>query len=115
VDSLQKRCYQIPGNNKDPDYVTIVANMLEKFKVLGCLMNLKINFLHSHLDFFPKHLGAVSEEQGELFHQDIKEMDRRYQGRLNAGRYIAKIRKPHIQKSNIRGFAGKRKRQYKVN
>jgi hypothetical protein len=29
------------GNNKDPDYVTIVANMLEKFKVLGCLMSLK--------------------------------------------------------------------------
>jgi hypothetical protein len=23
------------GNNKDPDYITIVANMLEKFKVLG--------------------------------------------------------------------------------
>jgi hypothetical protein len=32
-------------NNKDPDYVTIVANMLQKFKVLGCLMSLKINFL----------------------------------------------------------------------
>jgi hypothetical protein len=25
------------GNNKDPDNVTNVANMLEKFKVLGCL------------------------------------------------------------------------------
>jgi hypothetical protein len=23
------------GNNKDPDYITTVANMLEKFKVLG--------------------------------------------------------------------------------
>jgi hypothetical protein len=32
------------GNNKDPDYVTVVANMLEKFKVLGCLMSLKIHF-----------------------------------------------------------------------
>jgi hypothetical protein len=32
------------GNNKDPDYVTFVANMLEKFKVLGCLMSLKIHF-----------------------------------------------------------------------
>jgi hypothetical protein len=32
------------GNNKDPDYVTIVANMLEKFKVLGCLTSLKIHF-----------------------------------------------------------------------
>jgi hypothetical protein len=25
------------GNNKDPDYVTVVANMPEKFKVMGCL------------------------------------------------------------------------------
>jgi hypothetical protein len=40
------------GNNKDPDYVTIVANMLEKFKVLGCLMSLKIHFWNLHLDFF---------------------------------------------------------------
>jgi hypothetical protein len=95
------------GNNKDPDYVTIVANMLEKFKVVGCLMSLKIHFLNSHLDFFPKNLGAVSEEQGERFHQDIKETERRYQGQWNvniiatavttAGRYIAKFRKPHIR------------------
>jgi hypothetical protein len=62
------------GNNKDPNYVTIVADMLEKFKVLGCLMSLKIHFLNSHLEFFPENLGALSEEQGERFHQDIKEM-----------------------------------------
>jgi hypothetical protein len=44
------------GNNKGPDYVNIVANMLENFKVLGCLMNIKIHFLNLHLDFFPKIL-----------------------------------------------------------
>jgi hypothetical protein len=54
--------------------------MLEKFKVLGCLMRLKIHFLNSRSDFFPEKIGAVSEEQGERFHQDIKEMERRYQG-----------------------------------
>jgi hypothetical protein len=32
------------GNNKDPEYVTVVANMLEKFKVLGCFMSLNIHF-----------------------------------------------------------------------
>jgi hypothetical protein len=37
--------------------------------------------LASHLDYFPENLGAVSEEQGEIFHQDIKEMEQRYQGR----------------------------------
>jgi hypothetical protein len=52
------------GNNKDLDFVTVVANMLEKLKVLGCLMRLKINFLNLHLDFFPKNINTVSEEQG---------------------------------------------------
>jgi hypothetical protein len=42
------------GNIKDPDYVNIVASMLEKFKFLACLMSLKIYFLNSHLDFFRK-------------------------------------------------------------
>jgi hypothetical protein len=59
-------------NNKDRDYITFIASMLEKFKVLGYLMSLNINFLNSRLDFFPKNLGAVSEEQRERFHQDIK-------------------------------------------
>jgi hypothetical protein len=40
------------GNKKDPDYVNIVANMLGKFKVLGCLMSLKIHFLNWYLDIF---------------------------------------------------------------
>jgi hypothetical protein len=31
-------------NNKDPDCVIVVANMLEKFKLFGCLMSLKIIF-----------------------------------------------------------------------
>ena len=44
-------------------------------------MSLKIHFLHSHLGEFPGNLGEVSDEQGERFHQDIAEMERRYQGR----------------------------------
>jgi hypothetical protein len=40
-------------NNKNPDYVTTVANILENFKVMGCLMGLNIYFLNSHLDFSP--------------------------------------------------------------
>ena len=41
-------------------------------------MSFKLHFLKSHLDYFPENLGVVSEEQGERFHQDIKEMKRRY-------------------------------------
>ncbi|GFU46855.1 hypothetical protein TNCV_640091 [Trichonephila clavipes] len=28
-------------------------------------MSVKVHFLHSHLDYFPENLGAVSEEQGD--------------------------------------------------
>jgi hypothetical protein len=47
-------------NNKDPDYVTFVESMLEKFKVLGCLISSKIHFFEIALDFFP-HKSWCSE------------------------------------------------------
>jgi hypothetical protein len=52
--------------------------MLEKFIALGCAMS-----LNAHLDYFPENLGTVSEEHGERFHQDINEMETRYNGRWN--------------------------------
>jgi hypothetical protein len=100
------------GNNKNPDYVTIVANMLEKFKVLGCLISLKLLFFLFVHGFFPENLGAVSEEQGGRFHQDIKKMETRYQDRWNInmmGDYCRTLHPEtsHKKKSNIRSFAGK--------
>ena len=44
-------------------------------------MSFKIPFFELPFDYFPENLGEVSEDQGEGFHQDIKEMERRYQGR----------------------------------
>jgi hypothetical protein len=90
-----------------------------KFKVLGCSMSLKLHFLHTHVDFFPENLGAVSEEQGEHFHQDIKEMEQRYQGRWNVnmmGNYCWMTHREitemsHTRKSNIRTIYSKRKRR----
>lgn len=69
------------GNKKSPHYEEIVAKMISDYKKLGCLMNLKLHFLDSHLAEFPKNLGDFSEEQGERFHQDIMVMENRYQGR----------------------------------
>ncbi|GBN29054.1 hypothetical protein AVEN_248078-1 [Araneus ventricosus] len=71
------------GNKKDPNYKSMVEGMITNFKILG--WSLKVHFLNSHLDYFPENLGEVSEEQGERFHQDIKEMKRRYQGKWNLG------------------------------
>lgn len=39
-----------------------------------------IHFFDSHLDFFPENLGAVSDEHGERFHQQISTMEKGYQG-----------------------------------
>lgn len=44
-------------------------------------MSIKLHYLHNHLEHFPENLGDVSDEQGERFHQDISEMESRYQGR----------------------------------
>ena len=69
------------GNKKDPNYKSIMGNMLDNFQKLGCRMNIKAHFLHFHLDVFPSNLGAVGEEQGKRFHKDIKILETRYHGR----------------------------------
>jgi hypothetical protein len=61
---------------KDEDYENIVRIMFKNVHILGCNMSLKVNFLFSHLNLFPKNLGAVSKEQGERFDPDIKQMER---------------------------------------
>lgn len=48
-------------------------------------MSLKLHFLDSHLDYFPENVGDFSEEQGERAHQDMKEVERRYQGYWDIG------------------------------
>ena len=58
--------------------------MLRNFQALDSRMSIKLCYLFSHLDYFPENLGDVSEEQGKRFHQDIKMMEERYQGRLDA-------------------------------
>jgi len=36
------------------------------------------------LNFFLENWGAVSDEHGERFHQDISSMEKRYQGKWNS-------------------------------
>jgi len=58
--------------------------MLTTFGNLGCNMSIKMHYLFSHIDWFLENLGSMCDEQGERFHQDIKEMETRYQGRWDA-------------------------------
>ena len=55
--------------------------MVDSFKKLKCLMSLKLHFIDFHVIYFPENLGDYSEEQDERFHQDIKVMEQKYQGR----------------------------------
>jgi hypothetical protein len=104
------------GYVKDPRYKEIVENMLGKLRVLGCNMSWKLLFLHSHLEYFPENLGTFSEEQGERFCQDLKEMERRYEGRWGVNMmadYCWSIRledtsQEHSRTASIRTFTGKR-------
>ena len=72
------------GNRKTLNYREIVGKLLESYQLMGCNMSLKIHFLDSHPDFFPDNLGAVSDENGERFHQDISVLEKRYQGERSA-------------------------------
>lgn len=39
--------------------------------------------LEAHLDKFKENMGAYLEKQGERFHQDVKEIERRDQSHCN--------------------------------
>jgi len=69
------------GNIKADNYKEIVKNSLDRFRLLGCNMSIKVHFLFSHIENFPDNLGDVSDEQGERCHQNIKIMEDRYKGR----------------------------------
>jgi hypothetical protein len=81
---------------------------------------LKNSFSEFAHGFYPENPGAVSEKRGELFHRDIKEMERRYQGRWNVNvmgdccwtLYPNIPETSHKRKSNTGRFSDKRKRQY---
>ena len=71
------------GNKKADNYIELVQELLLSLQDLGCTMSIKVHYFHSHLSEFPTNLGEVNEEQGERFHQDVKVMEERYQGRGN--------------------------------
>ena len=78
-------CSDFLGNIRVPDYQACIETLLKSYEDMGCRMSLKIHFLHSHLNFFPPNLGAVSDEDRKKFHLDITKMESNYQGKWNPG------------------------------
>ena len=50
-----------------------MEKQLKSLKDIGANSSIKVHFLPSPLDKFPDNCGDVSDEQGELFHQYIKQ------------------------------------------
>ena len=80
--AFSKVVHNFLGNKRADNYIELVEELFPAYKTLGRISN-KVHYLHSHLSKFPANLGNVSEEQGERFHQDVKAMKERYQGRWN--------------------------------
>ena len=53
--SFKRICKDFLGNHKAANYQDVVQDLLTSYKAMGCNMTLKIHFLESHLDFFPRN------------------------------------------------------------
>ena len=71
---------ELLGNAKASNHRTFVDVILQNFQALGARISIKLHYLFGHLDYFPKNRGDVCKEQGKRFHQDIRPMEKRYQG-----------------------------------
>ena len=67
-EAFKSDCSGFLGNTRVPDYQTCIEKLLKSYEDMGCRMSLKIHFLHSHLNFFPPNLGALSDEHGGRFY-----------------------------------------------
>ena len=50
------------GTIKFPNFSKLVESLLQAFHNLRCNMSVNVHFLHSHLEYFAKNLGAFSEK-----------------------------------------------------
>ena len=69
------------GNYRAENYKELVQKMIDSFQAINAKMSLKVHILYNHLDEFVDNLGAYSEQHGERFHQDLREMEKRYAGK----------------------------------
>ncbi|KAI0981211.1 hypothetical protein GJ496_004650 [Pomphorhynchus laevis] len=71
-------CQNSLGNHRSPENEAIVKSLNKNFQTLGVRIAIKLHFLKSHFDYFPNNCGYYSDEQGTIFHQDIKYNEARF-------------------------------------
>jgi len=52
--SFKRICKDFLGNHKAANYQDVLQDLLTSYKAMGCNRSLKIHFLDSHLDIFPR-------------------------------------------------------------
>ena len=77
--SLKSVIVNFLGNHRSSQYWKVVDELMENFRQIGAHMSVRMHFLRSHLDYFPENCGDFREEKDERFHQDISDMEKRYQ------------------------------------
>lgn len=91
------------GNHNTENYMEVVETLVKNYGRKDCRMTLKVHILDAHLDEFKENMGPYSKEQGERFHQDTLDLERRCQGQYKAhmmGDYIwGLIRESNLQYS----------------
>ena len=58
---------------------------ISSYSAIGCNMSMKLYFLHFRMDYPPptkKNMGAISSEYGKRFHQDISQMEKDVQWKV---------------------------------
>ncbi|QQP37347.1 Uncharacterized protein FKW44_017579 [Caligus rogercresseyi] len=71
------------GTRRQQNHARLISTMIEPSKT-RLFVSIKMHFLFSHMEKFPENHGAMSDEQGERFHQDMRQIEERYQGRWDA-------------------------------
>lgn len=104
--NLKLVCENFLGNKRAENYRELINNLMKSYKELGCRITVKMHSLICHLDLFPENCGAMSDEQGERFHQTLKHIEEAYKGKNMAhalGKYCSELiryeKKEHNRKS----------------
>ena len=79
--SLKSAISNFLGNHRSSQYQRVVDELTKNFRQNDARISVKMCFLRSHLDYFPENCEDFNEEQAEHLHQDISDMEKRYQGR----------------------------------
>jgi hypothetical protein len=64
--TFKSECTKSIGIHKAENHREIFSEMSNCFQVMKCNMLLRLHFLDSHLEFFPKIMGDFSDEHGEI-------------------------------------------------